>query len=144
MAEATKAITVLDATLTWGKSASALTKKIKITGIPATGGTPNDVDVSTTEDPIEVLIDGRISIGTLEFDYFYDKDGENHQAVLADAEEPLFYSINLKGGDAGTITWEGTHTAYLQEAEGDDPIKGKLVVRAFTKPLVNKPTAVGV
>lgn len=141
MSEKTKAITVLNATLEWGETPETLEKVIKITGIPATGGPANKVDVSTTEDEIEIGILGRQTIDDLEFDYFYDSDGANFAQVSADSNKQLNYVIKLKGGTAGTIEFTGSHTTYLQEAEGDDPIKGKLVIAISSKPEVKKPAA---
>ena len=105
MATELSAITVLDATLEWGASEEAMTKVVKITGIPDLGGEPNVHDVSTTEDGTQVNILGRNTLDSLAFEYFYDEKGENFKAVEDSSRKPLFYRLNIKGGKSGTFTW---------------------------------------
>ena len=143
MAQGTKAITVLDTTLEWGETGEATEKIIKITGFPDLGGAPNKIDVSTTEDHVEVGILGRQALDALEFEYFYDNDAENYKKVVADSGKQLHYVLKIKGGASGAFTWQGEHDTYLQGTEGDDAIKAMLTITASSKPTFLEPTAVG-
>ena len=139
MATELSAITVLDATLEWGASEEAMTKVVKITGIPDLGGEPNVHDVSTTEDGTQVNILGRNTLDSLAFEYFYDEKGENFKAVEDSSRKPLFYRLNIKGGKSGTFTWQGEHTQKVNTTDDDNPIKATITIVGKTAPKFNPP-----
>lgn len=124
------AVTVINTRLKWGESAAALTQVIDITGIPDMGGTPNTHDVSTTEDAIEVKILGRQTLDELTFNYWFDEDGANLQAVKADERKTLFYELELNGGAGGNYTWQGQHTSNVTATDGDNPIGASITIVA--------------
>lgn len=127
-----KAVTVIKTRLKWGTSAESIDQVIDITGIPDLGGTPNTHDVSTTEDMVEVKILGRQTLDELEFAYWFDQDGANLAAVVADARKDLFYELELNDGLGGKYTWEGQHTSNVTATDGDNPIGASITIVAMT------------
>lgn len=130
-----KAVTVIKTRLKWGTAVDTVNQVIDIIGIPDLGGAPNTHDVSTTEDLVEVKILGRQTLDELEFNYWFDADGANLEAVKADERKDLFYELELNDGDGGTYTWEGQHTSHVTATDGDNPIGASIVIVAMT-PLV--------
>lgn len=127
------AITVLNTTLEWGTAEGSTTKVIKITGIPDLGGEPNTHDVSTTEDPVQVNILGRQALDSLAFEYFYDEDGANYDAVKKDEGKTLFYKLKINGGKGGVFSWSGSHSTWVTATDDDNPIKASISIVSTTQ-----------
>lgn len=127
------AVTVIGTRLKWGATAEAMTQVIDIIGIPDLGGAPNTHDVSTTEDDVEVKILGRQTLDDLQFEYWFDEDGANLAAVMADARKDMFYELELNGGLGGKYTWQGEHTTNVTATDGDNPIGAQITIVAKTK-----------
>lgn len=133
-----KAVTVINTRLKWGATAGAEAQVIDIIGIPDLGSSPATHDVSTTEDWVEVKILGRQALDELEFNYWFDADGVNFAAVLADERKDLFYELELNDGLGGTYSWQGQHVSNITATDGDNPIGASITIVAMT-PLVYTP-----
>lgn len=102
-------------------------KLCRIKSFPALGGAPEQIDVTDLEDEQTASIPGVQSGDAMEFTANYTL--EAYMAVKAKENKSLKYRIKLgKSGEAGTATWDGQHSVYINEGEVNGAIAMTITV----------------
>lgn len=102
------------------KKDTSYEKLVDISGYPDLGGKPEQIDVTTLSDKMNVYVDGIQKLEALEFDSFYDL--ASYKALKALEGKDDDYSVWFGGteGTDGTLTPTGS--------EGKFDFKGSLSV----------------
>lgn len=133
MAEATvKAYSTIGTMLEVSEDNTTWTKLCPIQSFPALGGSPEQIEVTDLEDEVQTFIPGVQSMDSMEFGANYTL--ETYNAVKAKENIPLYYRIKLgKNGAAGTASWQGQHSVYVNEGEVNGAIAMTITVSPSTK-----------
>lgn len=133
MAEATaKAYSTMGTMLEVSEDGTQWTKLVTIKSFPALGGAPEQIEVTDMEDETQTFIPGVQSVDAMEFGANYTL--ESYLAVKAKENKPLKYRIKLgKNGVAGTATWDGQHSVYVNEGEVNGAIGMTITVSPSSK-----------
>ena len=115
------AINTYGVSLKWGESAEAVAKVVDIKDFPDMIGDPEMLETTTLSDAQVTNIPGIKSSDILTFTCNYTK--ADFTAVNADAEKPLYYTLEFS--DGSQFAWQGQHTCGL-------PGKGVNEVIEFT------------
>ena len=115
------AINTFGVSLKWGVTADAVAKVVDIKDFPDMIGDPEMLETTTLSDAQVTNIPGIKGSDTLTFTCNYTK--ADFTAVNADAETPLFYTLEFS--DGSKFAWQGQHTCGL-------PGKGVNEVIEFT------------
>lgn len=127
-----KAYSTIGTILETSEDGSAWTKLVTIKSFPALGGAPEQIEVTDMEDETQTFIPGVQSMDAMEFGANYTL--ESYTAVKAKENKPLKYRIKLgKNGVAGTATWDGQHSVYVNEGEVNGSISMTITVSPSTK-----------
>lgn len=138
MAEATaKAYSTIGTMLEISEDGSQWTKLCPIKSFPALGGAPEQIEVTDMEDETQTFIPGVQSMDAMEFGANYTL--QSYTAVKAKENKPLKYRIKLgENGVAGTATWDGQHSVYVNEGEVNGSISMTITVSPSTKVTVSE------
>ena len=132
-----KAYSTIGTILETSEDGSAWTKLVTIKSFPALGGAPEQLEVTDMEDETQTFIPGVQSMDAMEFGANYTL--ESYTAVKAKENKPLKYRIKLgKNGVAGTATWDGQHSVYVNEGEVNGSISMTITVSPSTKVTVSE------
>ena len=115
------AINTFGVSLKWGESLEAVAKVVDIKDFPDMIGDPEMLETTTLSDAQVTNIPGIKSSVVLTFTCNYTK--ADFTAVNADAEKPLYYTLEFS--DGSMFSWQGQHTCGL-------PGKGVNEVIEFT------------
>ncbi len=115
------ALNTYGVSLKWGESSEAVAKVVDIKDFPDMIGDPEMLETTTLSDSQVTNIPGIKSSDTLTFTCNYTK--ADFTAVNADAEKPLYYTLEFS--DGSKFAWQGQHTCGL-------PGKGVNEVIEFT------------
>jgi hypothetical protein len=115
------AINTFGVSLKWGESLEAVAKVVDIKDFPDMIGDPEMLETTTLSDAQVTNIPGIKSSDVLTFTCNYTK--ADFTAVNADAEKPLYYTLEFS--DGSMFSWQGQHTCGL-------PGKGVNEVIEFT------------
>ena len=115
------AINTYGVSLKWGESLEAVAKVVDIKDFPDMIGDPEMLETTTLSDAQVTNIPGIKSSDMLTFTCNYTK--ADFTAVNADAEKPLYYTLEFS--DGSKFSWQGQHTCGL-------PGKGVNEVIEFT------------
>ena len=127
-----KAYSTIGTILEFSEDGTSWTKLCPIKSFPALGGAPEQIDVTDLEDEVTSSIPGVQSLDAMEFTANYTL--ESYTAVKAKENTPGKYRIKLgKAGAAGTATWEGQHSVYVNEGEVNGAIQMTISVFPTTK-----------
>lgn len=127
------AISTYGITLKWGSSSGSLSKKIDIKDFPDLGGAPELLETTTLSDAAQTFINGIQTLSAMEFTANYTK--EDFETVLADANTPLYYSLEFgEDGDEGIFEWQGEHDVWVTGAGVNAPVEMKISIAPSTKP----------
>lgn len=116
------AISTYAATLKWGESASAVTKKIDIKDFPDLIGDPNMLETTTLSDDAQTFIPGIKSTDLLTFTFNLDKT--SGAAVKDDEDKPLYYELEFS--DGLKFNWQGEHTLGVPGKGVDEVVEGTI------------------
>ena len=133
MAEATaKAYSTIGTMLEISENGSQWTKLCPIKSFPALGGAPEQIEITDMEAESQEFIPGVQSVDAMEFGANYTL--ESYLAVKEKENKPLKYRIKLgKNGVAGTATWDGQHSVYVNEGEVNGAIGMTITVSPSSK-----------
>lgn len=133
MAEATaKAYSTIGTMLEISEDGSQWTKLCPIKSFPALGGAPEQIEITDMEAESQEFIPGVQSVDAMEFGANYTL--ESYLAVKEKENKPLKYRIKLgKNGVAGTATWDGQHSVYVNEGEVNGAIGMTITVSPSSK-----------
>lgn len=132
-----KAYSTIGTILETSEDGSAWTKLVTIKSFPALGGAPEQIEVTDMEDETQTFIPGVQSMDAMEFGANYTL--QSYTAVKAKENKPLKYRIKLgKNGVAGTATWDGQHSVYVNEGEVNGSISMTITVSPSTKVTVSE------
>ena len=115
------ALNTYGVSLKWGESSEAVAKVVDIKDFPDKIGDPEMLETTTLSDAQVTNIPGIKSSDVLTFTCNYTK--ADFTAVNADAEKPLYYTLEFS--DGSQFAWQGQHTCGL-------PGKGVNEVIEFT------------
>lgn len=136
-AEKAKAYSTIGTILETSEDGSSWTKLVTIKSFPALGGAPEQIEVTDMEDETQTFIPGVQSMDAMEFGANYTL--ESYTAVKAKENKQLKYRIKLgKNGVAGTATWDGQHSVYVNEGEVNGAIGMTITVSPSTKVTVSE------
>lgn len=133
MAEAkAKAYSTIGTMLEISEDGSQWTKLCPIKSFPALGGAPEQIEITDMEAESQEFIPGVQSVDAMEFGANYTL--ESYLAVKEKENKPLKYRIKLgKNGVAGTATWDGQHSVYVNEGEVNGAIGMTITVSPSSK-----------
>lgn len=133
MAEATaKAYSTIGTMLEVSEDGTSYTKLCPIKSFPALGGAPEQIEITDMEADSQEFIPGVQSVSEMAFGANYTL--ESYTAVKEKEKTPLKYRIKLgKNGAAGTASWEGQHSVYVNEGEVNGSIGMTITVFPSTK-----------
>lgn len=132
-----KAYSTIGTILETSEDGSAWTKLVTIKSFPALGGAPEQIEVTDMEDETQTFIPGVQSMDAMEFGANYTL--ESYTAVKEKENKPLKYRIKLgENGVAGTATWDGQHSVYVNEGEVNGSISMTITVSPSTKVTVSE------
>lgn len=127
-----KAYSTIGTMLEISEDGSQWTKLCPIKSFPALGGAPEQIEITDMEAESQAFIPGVQSVDAMEFGANYTP--ESYLAVNAKANKPLKYRIKLgKNGVAGTATWDGQHSVYVNEGEVNGAIGMTITVSPSSK-----------
>lgn len=127
-----KAHSTIGTTLEVSENGTTWEKLCKIKSFPALGGAREQIEVTDLEDEQTASIPGVQSGDPMEFSANYTL--EAYMAVKAKEDKSLKYRIKLgKNGKAGTATWEGQHSVYVNEGEVNGSITMTITVFPSSK-----------
>lgn len=127
------AISTYGVTLKWGPESGSLSKKIDIKDFPDLGGAPELLETTTLSDASQTFINGIQTLSAMEFTANYTK--EDFETVLADANTPLYYSLEFGDeGEEGIFVWQGEHDVWVTGAGVNAPVEMKISIAPSTKP----------
>lgn len=137
MAEATaKAYSTIGTMLEVSEDGATWNKLCPIKSFPALGGAPDQIEITDMESESQEFIPGVQSVSEMEFGANYTL--ESYKAVKAKEKTPLKYRIKLgKNGGAGTASWDGQHSVYINEGEVNGSIGMTISVFPSTKVTVD-------
>jgi hypothetical protein len=115
------ALNTYGVSLKWGESSEAVAKVVDIKDFPDMIGDPEMLETTTLSDAQVTNIPGIKGSDVLTFTCNYTK--ADFTAVSADAEKPLYYTLEFS--DGSKFAWQGQHTCGL-------PGKGVNEVIEFT------------
>lgn len=116
------AISTFAASLKWGESSSALTKKIDIKDFPDLIGDPNMLETTTLSDSAQTYIPGIKSMDLLTFTFNLDKT--SGAAVKDDEGKNLYYALEFSDGTK--FNWQGQHTLGVPGKGVDEVVEGTI------------------
>lgn len=122
------AISTFGVSLKWGTSAEAVSKVVDIKDFPDLIGESNMLETTHLNDAQQTFIPGIKQSDTLSFTYNYTS--ADFAKVEADANKPLFYSLEFS--DGSKFTWEGQHTSGLPGKGVDEVIEATVNIAAST------------
>ena len=122
------AINTFGVSLKWGESAEAVAKVVDIKDFPDMIGDPEMLETTTLSDAQVTNIPGIKSSDTLSFTCNYTK--ADFTAVNADAEKPLFYTLEFS--DGSKFAWQGQHTCGLPGKGVNEVIEFTINIAAST------------
>lgn len=127
-----KAHSTIGTTLEFSENGTTYEKLTPIKSFPALGGAPEQIDVTDLEDEVTASIPGVQSLEAMEFGANYTP--ESYAAVKAKENTPGKYRIKLgKAGAAGTATWDGQHSVYINEGEVNGALQMTITVFPTSK-----------
>lgn len=127
-----KATSTIGTILEFSVDGATWEKLCPIKSYPALGGAPEQIDVSDLEDEITSSIPGVQSLDPMEFTANYIL--ESYTSIKAKEGQDLKYRVKLgKGGKAGTASWDGQHSVYVNEGEVNGSIQMTITVFPSTK-----------
>ena len=103
------ALNTYGVSLKWGESADSVAKVVDIKDFPDMIGDPEMLETTTLSDAQVTNIPGIKSSEMLTFTCNYTK--ADFTAVNADAEKPLYYTLEFS--DGSKFAWQGQHTCGL-------------------------------
>lgn len=131
-AETAKAYSTIGTMLEISEDGTSWEKLCPIKSFPALGGAPEQIEVTDLEDETQTFIPGVQSVDAMEFGANYTL--ESYTEVREKANKPLSYRIKLgKNGAAGTATWKGQHSVYVNEGEVNGSLAMTITVSPSTK-----------
>ena len=131
------AISTYGTTLKWGSSSGSLSKKIDIKDFPDLGGAPELLETTTLSDAAQTFINGIQTLSAMEFTANYTK--EDFEAVSADANTPLYYSLEFGDeGEEGIFEWQGEHDVWVTGAGVNAVTEMKISIAPSTKPKLSE------
>lgn len=131
-AEAAKAYSTIGTMLEVSEDGTSWEKLCPIKSFPALGGAPEQIEVTDLEDDAQTFVPGVQSVDAMEFGANYTL--EAYTAVKEKENKPLNYRIKLgKDGVAGTATWKGQHSVYVNEGEVNGSLAMTITVSPSTK-----------
>ena len=122
------AINTYGVSLKWGASADAVAKVVDIKDFPDMIGDPEMLETTTLSDAQVTNIPGIKSSDTLTFTCNYTK--ADFSAVNADAEKPLYYTLEFS--DGSKFAWQGQHTCGLPGKGVNEVIEFTINIAAST------------
>ena len=122
------AINTFGVSLKWGESAEAVAKVVDIKDFPDMIGDPEMLETTTLSDAQVTNIPGIKSSNTLSFTCNYTK--ADFTAVNADAEKPLYYTLEFS--DGSKFAWQGQHTCGLPGKGVNEVIEFTINIAAST------------
>lgn len=122
------AINTFGVSLKWGESAEAVSKVVDIKDFPDMIGDPEMLETTTLSDAQVTNIPGIKSSDTLSFTCNYTK--ADFTAVNADAEKPLYYTLEFS--DGSKFSWQGQHTCGLPGKGVNEVIEFTINIAAST------------
>ena len=122
------AINTFGVSLKWGESADSVAKVVDIKDFPDMIGDPEMLETTTLSDAQVTNIPGIKSSDTLTFTCNYTK--ADFTAVNADAETPLFYTLEFS--DGSKFAWQGQHTCGLPGKGVNEVIEFTINIAAST------------
>ena len=122
------AINTFGVSLKWGESAETVAKVVDIKDFPDMIGDPEMLETTTLSDAQVTNIPGIKSSDTLSFTCNYTK--ADFTAVNADAEKPLFYTLEFS--DGSKFAWQGQHTCGLPGKGVNEVIEFTINIAAST------------
>lgn len=129
---AVKAYSTIGTMLEVSTDGTAWEKLCPIKSFPALGGAPEQIEVTDMEDETQTFIPGVQSMDAMEFGANYTL--EIYTKVMEKANMSLHYRIKLsKDGAAGMATWQGQHSAYVNEGEVNGALEMTITVSPSTK-----------
>ncbi|MDT4377240.1 phage tail tube protein [Blautia coccoides] len=127
-----KAFSTIGTILEFSENGTTWEKLCPIVSFPALGGAPEQIDVTDLEDEVTASIPGVQSLDAMEFTANYTL--ESYTAVKAKEGTAGKYRIKLgKSGAAGTATWDGQHSVFVNEGEVNGAIQMTITVFPTTK-----------
>ena len=122
------AINTFGVSLKWGESAETVAKVVDIKDFPDMIGDPEMLETTTLSDAQVTNIPGIKSSDTLSFTCNYTK--ADFTAVNADAEKPLFYTLEFS--DGSKFAWQGQHACGLPGKGVNEVIEFTINIAAST------------
>ena len=113
-------------------------KMCPIKKFPALGGAPEQIETTDMEDKSQTFVPGVLSMEAMEFTANYTF--ANYSAVKAKSDTQLHYRLKL-GKNAGTATWQGQHSVFVNEGEVNGAIEMTITVSPSTKIDIAEATA---
>lgn len=140
MAESTaKAYSTIGTMLEVSEDGTTWKKLCPIKSFPSLGGEREQIEVTDLESESQEFIPGVQSVEAMSFSANYTLESFN--AVKEKEETPLKYRIKLgKNGAAGTATWDGQHSVYVNEGEVNGAIVMTITVYPSSKVAVGATT----
>lgn len=134
-----KAYSTIGTILEYSAEGTTWAKLCPIKSFPALGGAPEQIDITDLEDEVTSSIPGVQSLDSMEFTANYRL--EDYEAIKAKENTPGKYRIKLgKDGAAGTATWDGQHSVYVNEGEVNGALQMTITVSPSTKIIVGATT----
>ena len=122
------AINTYGVSLKWGESLEAVAKVVDIKDFPDMIGDPEMLETTTLSDAQVTNIPGIKSSDVLTFTCNYTK--ADFTAVNADAEKPLYYTLEFS--DGSQFAWQGQHTCGLPGKGVNEVIEFTINIAAST------------
>lgn len=122
------AISTYLATLSWGTSASQVSKVVDIKEFPDLIGEPNLLETTTMSDAAQTFILGIKQTSIMNFTFNYTK--EDFSKVKADEDKELYYELAFS--DGSKFTWQGSHVATLPGKGVDEVIDAGISIAPST------------
>ena len=122
------ALNTYGVSLKWGESADAVAKVVDIKDFPDMIGDPEMLETTTLSDAQVTNIPGIKSSDVLTFTCNYTK--ADFTAVNADAEKPLYYTLEFS--DGSKFAWQGQHTCGLPGKGVNEVIEFTINIAAST------------
>jgi hypothetical protein len=122
------ALNTYGVSLKWGESLEAVEKVVDIKDFPDMIGDPEMLETTTLSDAQVTNIPGIKSSDVLTFTCNYTK--ADFTAVHADAEKPLFYTLEFS--DGSKFSWQGQHTCGLPGKGVNEVIEFTINIAAST------------
>ena len=109
-----KGISTINTVLKWGTTAANVAKVVPVKTVPELKGAPDTLETTDLEDEQQTFCKGVQSADVKDFTANYLK--ADYDAVLADANEDLFYQVEFgDAGEDGIWSWKGEHDVRVGE-----------------------------